>query len=83
MFSNQERRRMSDSQTLYLSNAGSVTELEEWKRPRDLRGEQPGNSADLLKEDRRPHWWEERPGSRSTTIAALAAAVSGCQLAWR
>ena len=67
---------MSDSQTLYVSNAGSVAELEEWKRPRELRGEQPGNNADLLKEDRRPHWREERHGSRSTTVAAMAAAES-------
>lgn len=63
---------MSDSQTLYLSNAGSVTALEEWKQPRELRGEQPGNRAELLTEDRRPHWREERQGSRSTTAAAMA-----------
>lgn len=65
---------MSDSRTLSIRNPGSVAELEEWKRPREPRGNQPANRAALLKDDVQLQRREDRAASRNVTAALAAVA---------
>jgi hypothetical protein len=63
---------MSDSQTLYVRNPGHVAELEEWQRPRELRGGQLGNRAELLTDDLQSQRREDRHPAINATVAQEA-----------
>ncbi len=68
---------MNNSQTLYVPNPRIDTDADEWKRPREGKGSEPANKADVLSYDvQSPRRDEKQPG-RNVTAAMSSGPVHG------